>query len=1363
MSFVHLHVHSEYSVLDGLSKVGAIVNRAKELGQPAVALTDHGVMFGVIDFFNAAKKAGIKPIVGMEGYLARRSRFDKDPNKDKSPYHLLLLAQNQVGYQNLLKLASLSQLEGFYYKPRVDKETLAQYSEGLIVTTGCGAAEIPRFLADGQLDEARKAMGWYVDVFGRDRFYVELQMHEGFKELVSINRHLLTLAKEFGVRPVATNDAHYIKQADAPAQDLMICIGTGSLVSQADRMRMTDNSYYLKSYDEMHALFSEVPDALKSTLDIAEMCEVDLGSKGYHLPVFDLPLGVTAADRLRQVCEEGLIQRYGERANDPVVRERLEYELSVINKMGFDTYFLIVADLTRYARERDIWWNIRGSGASSIVAYTSGITNLDPLPHKLIFERFLNPGRISMPDIDMDFPDDRRAEMINYAVNKYGKDKVAQIITFGTLGARAAIRDTGRALNIPLSDVDTIAKLIPNLPGKPVKLGEALETIPELKQQYESTEWVRTLIDNAISVEGTVRNIGTHAAGVVISDRPLVEYAPLARPTKSDGESPLESITQFEMGIVESIGLLKVDFLGLITLSIMRKACELIKRNHGVDLNLNNIPTNDRKAFELMSRGEVLGVFQVEGGGMQRMLMQMKPSKFEHIVAGISLFRPGPMEYIPTYIARLHGEEEIKYHHPKLEPILEETYGIIVYQEQIIQIAVQLAGYKPGEADEIRKAVGKKIKEKIEAHKAKFIKGAVENGVEKAVAEAVYADIEFFARYGFNKAHAADYAVLTCQTAYLKAHYPAEYMTALMSCEKSVEKIGLLMIECRRMGIDVLRPDVNCSDLDFTIELQADNKPDIRFGMASIKGVGEGPVQAIVDARSNGGPFTSIEDFCRRVDLRIVNRRALEALIKVGAFEDFGNRAQLSQLIDRMLGLSNSSHRAEEAGQMSLFGSFDGGASSVMDTLGALPKLDDVSLKEKLTWEKELIGAHVSEHPVAEALAKLQGEVTHLSSDLNEDTDQQRAVMLGMVVGTRTITTKKGDPMGFVQLEDVQGVFECVVFPKTWKTTQSLWQNDKIILVRGTIDGKGRTPKILLDSATDKPQVTSAIPDKNGKPVVQGSGLKDQGAAKKPEVRSEKPEVRSQNSEVRRQQPVTNNQRPTTSGQPSAVSGQQSAASSQRLATYGQQPAVNNPKSEIDFLDDRHTTAFEEVDPFAGEAFDDLGDPFVPEEIAPEPPNPSVVVKEVSPDYAASVTSTQSTDLETKIEAVLPPAPVNAPFAYEAASKSNGNGNGNGHGGGYSNGYRNGNGNGHTRYQPVKTAKVIISRSGDGQIDAQRVGEVHQLMSANPGPDKFCFLVMARGSTLQLDFPNDSTTLSDDLIEQLRALPGVESVQVSML
>jgi DNA polymerase-3 subunit alpha len=1302
MSFVHLHVHSEYSVLDGLSKVGAIVDRAKELHQPAIALTDHGAMFGVIDFFNAARKAGVKPIVGMEGYLARRSRFDRDPNKDKSPYHLLLLAQNDVGYKNLLKLASLSQLEGFYYRPRVDKETLAQYNEGIIVTTGCGAAEIPRFLVNGQLDQAREAVRWYVDVFGRDRFFIELQMHDGFKELPVINRQLLQFAKEFGVRAIATNDAHYLKPEDAPAQDMMICIGTGSLVSQADRMRMTDNSYYLKSYDEMAALFGEIPEVLTTTLDIAEMCNVDLSPKGYHLPNFDLPPGVTADQYLRQMCEQGLIQRYGVHANDPEVRKRLDYELSVIHTMGFDTYFLIVADLTRYARECDIWWNIRGSGASSIVAYTSGITNLDPLPHKLIFERFLNPGRISMPDIDMDFPDDRRAEMINYAVNKYGKDKVAQIITFGTLGARAAIRDVGRALDIPLPDVDRIAKLVPNVPGKPMKLTEALTEIPELKQAYDGADYVKKLIDTAITVEGTVRNVGTHAAGVVISDKPLIEYTPLHRPTKSDEHSPLESITQFEMGVVDSIGLLKVDFLGLATLTIMRKACDLIRQNHGVELNLNNIPTNDPEAFALMSRGDVLGVFQVEGGGMRRMLMEMRPIKFEHIVAGISLFRPGPMEYIPMYIKRMHGEEPVEYKHPKLKSILDETYGIIVYQEQIIQIAVQLAGYKPGEADEIRKAVGKKIKEKIEAHRNKFIKGAVANSVEQSVAAAVYDDIEYFARYGFNKAHAADYAVMTCQTAYLKAHYPVEYMTALMTVEASVEKIGLLIVECRRMGIDVLRPDVNFSDLDFTIEAASDGKRAIRFGMASIKGVGEGPVSTIVGARSKGGPFASIEDFCRRVDLRSVNRRALEALIKVGALEAFGNRAQLLQVIDRMLGLSSSSHRAADVGQMMLFGAAGSGST---ESIGALSKLEEATLREKLEWEKELIGAHVSEHPIARKLAELQNEITHLSSELSEDLDQHKVVMLGMVISARTTQTKKGDTMGFVLLEDVQGTFECVVFPRAWKQTQALWQKDKIILVRGTVDGKGRAPKILLDSATDKPQVTMVAPDKNARAVNQGSGIRDQGWSKR--------------------------QGATIVNQPLTVSAPQ--------------PKIQNPKSEVkDAIDDRYVSAFEEDDPFAGTDAEWLPDSVEDDVMTPEPPTMSVV-KESKPTYQVPTSVPSMPRLsERDIDHAPQPQPAQVQPPAESTPIKKGNGNGNG------------------RHQPTRTAKVVISRTGDGTVDAARVGEVHQVMRSCPGPDRFCFIVMARGDMLQLDFPNDSTTISDDLIDHVKMLPGVESVQISL-
>jgi DNA polymerase-3 subunit alpha len=1325
MSFVHLHVHSEYSVLDGLSKVSKIVKRAKELNQPAVALTDHGVMFGVIDFFNAAKKEGIKPIIGMEGYLARRARTDRDVNQDKSPFHLLLLAQNMVGYQNLLTLASAAQLEGFYYKPRVDKEILEKYSAGLIVTSGCGSAEVPRAILNGQIEQARQSLSWYVDVFGRERFFIELQQHEGMPELMTLNRQLIEFAKEFNVKVVATNDAHYIKQEDARAQDIILCIGTGSLMTDPKRMRMTDNSYFLKSADEMGAMFGELPQSMKSTLEIAEMCEVDLSSKGYHLPVFELPTGITPAQRLREMCERGLIDRYKDRATDPIVQERLNYELSVINKMGFDTYFLIVADLTRYARECGIWYNVRGSGASSIVAYTSEITNLDPLPHKLIFERFLNPGRISMPDIDLDFQDDRRSEMIDYAVRKYGKDKVAQIITFGTLGARAAIRDVGRAMDIPLSDVDRIAKLVPNIPGKPMTLSEAIGQIPDLKQAYESTDYVRELIDAAITVEGTVRNVGTHAAGVVISDRPLIEYTPLHRPTKSDEASPLESITQFEMGVVESIGLLKVDFLGLITLSIMRKACDLIKANHGKEFNLNNIPTDDPAAFALMSRGDVLGVFQVEGSGMKRMLMDMRPTKFEHIVAAISLFRPGPMEYIPKFIDRMHGREAIVYKHPILEPILEETFGIIVYQEQIIQIAVQLAGYAPGEADEIRKAVGKKIEEKIKAHRAKFIQGSINNHIDQQVAEAVYDDIEFFARYGFNKAHAADYALLTCQTAYLKAHYPVEFMTALLSCEKSVEKIGLLIVECKRMGIDVLQPDVNHSDLDFTIETSSDGKRSIRFGMASIKNVGEGPVTVIREARLAGGAFKSLEDFARRTDLRAVNRRALEALIKVGALEDFGNRAQLLEILDRLMGLSSGAHRAKDVGQISLFGAMIDEADGA---LGKLPKLEEAPLREKLAWEKELIGAYVSEHPITRALAQLGDQVTHLSGELTEDLNQQKVTMVGSVVSWRTIMTKKNDPMGFIQLEDVQGVFECVAFPKTWKQTQALWQKDKIVLVRGKVDGASRTPKILLDSATDNLQVTIVAEDKNARLQVASS-----------KMQVEKP-------------PVASYQRPASSDQRSAPRTTHHATQDQPSAARYQLSAneIRNQRSEIE--DDGDWS--HEIDPFSGES-DEL--PIDPQGVAIDLPYEQKlehVFAEPKVKYQPKVEES-----ETKSTPPIQPKPLPAsPFKVPATSstikartepqplKRNGS---------------NGNGNGNGRHKLTRTAKIVISRTGDGPTDAARIGEVHRLLQSMAGDDRFCFIIQSQRGQLQLDFPNDTTQLSELLIAQLRSTPGVESVQIS--
>jgi DNA polymerase-3 subunit alpha len=1091
MSFVHLHTHSEYSLLDGLCRVPDMVARAKALGQPAIALTDHGTMFGVIQFYRAARAAEIKPIIGLEAYISAGPMTERK----RKHYHLLLLAENQTGYQNLLRLASLAQLEGFYYKPRVDHETLARYNEGLIVTSGCLAGEVPRLINQGQTDKAREQLEWYLQIFGRERFFLELQEHN-LPELTAVNKTLLEWGAHYGLEYVATNDAHYVRREDAKAHDLLLCIQTGKVFAQADRMRMNDDSYYLKSRAEMEQLFGDLPSALDNTLLIAERCHVNLDSQGYHLPLFDVPQGHDAQSYLRLLCEKGLRMRYGERADEAEVRSRLEHELNIIHTMGFDAYFLIVWDLCMAARERDIWWNVRGSAAGSIVAYSLEITMVDPLATGLIFERFLNPGRVSMPDIDLDFPDDRRHELIEYTVQKYGNEQVAQIITFGTLGARAAVRDTGRALDVPLNEVDRIAKMIPAIPGKPVSIQQALEQVPEL-QQAAQTEYIRELLENAASLEGVARHASTHAAGVIVSDRPLVEYCPLHRPTKGSDDTGIGSVTQWPMEIVESIGLLKVDFLGLSTLTVMRRACKLIEERHGVQLNLDNIPLEDPQAFKLLASGDVLGVFQVEGAGFRRVLTEMRPSTYEHIIAVLALYRPGPLEYIPNYIRRMHGEEEVTYRHPALEPILKETYGIVVYQEQIMRMATDLAGYSASEADLMRKAVAKKKKKALLKHRKLFVEGAAKKGIPRQAVEAVFDDLEAFARYGFPKGHAADYAVITCQTAYLKAHYLVEYMTALMTVERhNTDKIGLLVAECRKLGIEILPPDVNASQDDFDIQ-EVDGKPAIRFGLGAVKNVGTGPVQTILDARQQGAPFKDLDEFCRRVDLRQVNRRALESLIKVGVLRPFGTRSQLLAAIEPIMGHSASVHKAKDVGQLSFF---DTGLSfSAKDAiLAALPNIPEVPRKEILGWEKELVGTYISEHPLQSIIAEMQNNIT-LSTDLDETLNGHMVTLVGMVAYIRPHTTKKGDAMAFVGLEDLQGLVELVVFPRTWKESREKWQIDKIVVVRGKVDAKGREPKILCEQVTDQIRVTrmagEAPPPSYSRP---DDGPPDNGAIQEP-------------------------------------------------------------------------------------------------------------------------------------------------------------------------------------------------------------------------------------------------------------------------
>ncbi|MDQ4078649.1 MAG: DNA polymerase III subunit alpha [Chloroflexota bacterium] len=1445
----------------------------------------------------------------------------------------------------------MAQLEGFYGKPRIDRETLAAHSEGIIATTGCLAAEVPRTLVNQGEKAAYDRLKWYLDVFGSDRFFLELQPHD-IPELKQVNDVLLRWTKKYGVGLVATNDVHYVRKEDANPHDVLLCIQTHESLSNPSRLRLTpDGSYYISSYEEMVAVFGDYPEALSNTLYIAEMCEVDLDNKGYRLPEFPVPEGYDAQSYLRMLVERGLVERYGEERakHDHVLRERVERELGIIHNMGFDTYFLIVWDLCKFAADSDIWWNVRGSGAGSLVAYTLRITNIDPIKNDLIFERFLNPARVSMPDIDIDFPDDRRADMIEYAVRKYGEDKCAAIITFGTLGARAAVRDVGRVLEVPLSEVDRVARMVPNVPGKPVRLDALLfdeETAEEwpteatdIREAYKQDPTVQELLDMAIKLEGQTRHASTHAAGVVISDRPIVEYAPLHRPTKGNDSGPIQQVVQFDMNIVESIGLLKVDFLGLATISIMRRACELIEKRRGCKLDLNTIPyercledperdADVMKAYQLLQAGHTVGVFQVEGAGLRRTLQEMRPDQFEHIIAAISLYRPGPMEYIPSYIRRMHGEEEVEYHHPALKPILENTYAIIVYQEQIMRIASDLAGYSPGEADLMRRAVSKKKAKEIEKHKKIFVEGAVGNGIPQKVAEDIYGDIEFFARYGFNKcivgntevvdaatgrlvkiedlhdgearldetltcniddltlqsgrvlhvmdngvrpvfklatalgrtieatlnhpfytfdgwrlleeleegalvavprqipvegkvewpehevivlghllaegnlchphsvyfysqdsqqrddfiqaaerfdnvrctvslhratysvyaarmdrkvppgivpwakalgiwgksardkeipaeafeltnrqlglllsrmwegdghinlqgrslyyatasermarqmqhlllrfgiisrlrtvefpykdgrigyqlfitgnenivtfaeqigchflseerqqaleglcldelltsstkdvvplgvkelvrgakeradvswiqmnvecgvaqrefyptgtaskagfhrqtigrladyfgdpdlrryaesdvywdhvvsveyvgerqtydlevpgtrnfiandilvhnSHAADYAVITVQTAYLKAHYPVEYMCALLEIEfDDSAKVPVFINECRRLGIDVLPPDINASGAKFTIEEnpeKADLPEDdyrrwaIRVGLGAIKNVGLGAVEAILAEREANGPFKSLDDFCERVDLRYLNRRVIECMAKVGCFDELvrpvapeAPRETVVAVIDRMMGVSGQIHEAAEVGQLSMFDMMAASNPQVVrsSVLRPLPDVGHVIPKQRLLDEKELLGVYISEHPLQQVAEEVGRSITCFCGEISYDQVGQSVVIAGLLSGVRVITTKKGDRMAFVKLEDLQGTVEVVVFPRTYEQAQAILEEDNILLVRGRVESRNDRMSVLADEVRLY-EANATMPGEEGTEVVQ--------------------------------------------------------------------------------------------------------------------------------------------------------------------------------------------------------------------------------------------------------------------------------------
>ncbi|OGO31368.1 MAG: DNA polymerase III subunit alpha [Chloroflexi bacterium RBG_16_56_11] len=1050
--FTHLHVHTEYSLLDGMCRITSLVNKAKEFGMDSLAITDHGVMYGVIEFYQKTREAGIKPIIGCEIYIAPAGRLNRNAG-DKNNYHLILLAKDRNGYQNLIQLTTRAHLEGYYYRPRVDKALLEKYHGGLIALSACLAGEISQLILARNYDEARQSALWYKKTFGGE-FYLELMRHP-IPDVDMVNSRLVELSRELDIPLVATNDIHYISREDASTHDLLLCIGTNTTIHDEKRLKMAGDTYYMRSPEEMAELFRDYPEALENTGRIAEKCSLDLEFGRLHLPEIELPEGQTADEFLAGICRRDLRQYYPDPT--PEIKQRLEYELEVIKKTQFANYILVVWDIISFAKRQNILFGVRGSAASSIVLHCLGITPLDPVEHGLFFERFLNIERKEMPDVDMDFQDDRRDDVIAYVSRKYGQDHVAQIITFGTLGARAAIRDVGRALGMTYGDVDRVARLVPGLPG--MTLARAMDENSELRNIYQEDEIVRTLVNTARKVEGISRHASTHAAGVVISQEPLTNHVPLQRGTKSDSQESV--MTQFSMDDIARIGLLKMDFLGLANLTILGKARDIINREHGIALDLYGLPMDDKKTFELLSAGETAGVFQLEGAGMRRYIKDLKPSRFSDIAAMVALYRPGPMEHIPRFIDAKHGRQPIRYPHPSLENILKETYGVIVYQEQVLLIVQTLAGYTLGQADIFRKAMGKKIPEVMKKEKRNFISGAKKQDFTVELAEEVFTLIEPFTGYAFNKAHAWCYALIAYQTAYLKANYPSEYMTAFLTSHAGqTEKIASAVAECRRLGITVLPPDINCSRLEFSIE-KDNGRESIRFGMASIKNVGTGAIEPVLEERNKNGVFSSVDDLCRRSNLQDINRRALESLIKAGVFDSLEKRGTLLNSVGRVLALAQREQRLRETGQSTMFDLWGEAAAVPRPGLDLTPA--DVSDREKAFWEKELMGVSFSEKPFSPVFSGANPDTT-FCGQIDSEMAGQNVVIAGRVISARYLLTRDGRSFASSILEDFSGQVEVMVWPKIYAGTEELWQEGNEIVVQGKVRVKDDHVQVNCDS-----------------------------------------------------------------------------------------------------------------------------------------------------------------------------------------------------------------------------------------------------------------------------------------------------------
>ena len=1056
--FVHLHTHSHYSLLDGLANIDQLVKRAKELEMPALALTDHGNLYGAVEFYKKAKAAGIKPILGVEAYVAPRSRFEKIHGIDDKMFHLTLLCENNTGWKNLIKIVTKANLEGFYYKPRVDKELLRECHQGLIALSGCFSGELVRTILNKGAEAAEAVIRQYQEIFGKDNYFIEIGHHPHYapEAHAKVRPLLIEFSRRFQIPLVATQDVHYLKKEDADYHDILLAVGTGNKITDVNRLTLKADDFSMRTTEEMAEIFVDIPEALENSLKIAERCQVNLTLGQSVLPHFPLPKDETANSYLEKLVAERLPQRFTEPTSE--VKERLRHELSVIKQTGFSEYFLIVQDFINWAKERKIVSSCRGSAGGSLVSYVLGVTNVDPLKYGLIFERFLNPDRNEMPDIDVDITDVRRDEVMGYLKEKYGDAHVANIITFGTMAARAAVRDVGRVLGITYDFCDRLAKLIPFNQD----LTSALETIPELKEIYKSNSDAQRLLDAARRLEGVARHASVHACGVVITKEPLIEYLPL----QYAPQDPNTTITQFEMYSVEDLGLLKIDILGLKNLTIIEETGRMVQEGRGETIDVDLVPLDDQKTFSALQQGETTGVFQFEGQGMRRYMKALKPTELEDLVALVSLFRPGPMELIPSYIHRKHGRESITYLHPKLEPIMASTYGVGIYQEQMMRIAVDLAGYTLPEADTLRKAIGKKIKSLLNEQQEKLISGMIKNGIDPRTARAIWELFPPFARYGFNRSHGVAYALIGYKTAYLKTYYPVEFMTALLNSDSGdIDRVAFLVSECRRMGIAVLPPDVNHSGVKFVPDYSANSGRAIRFGLTAVKNVGDNIVEAIVAERQAGGGFKDLADLLNRVQHKDLNRKSLESLIKCGALDSLNmERAQALGNLDDILRFSSALRREQNNNQMGLFVHNVSNHSLRLTS----PTAGPASSVQKLAWEKELLGLYLSDHPLNGYRDKLEKiKAKPIDNVLAARIESEPVIVAGLVAKIQKIVTRTGKPMLFVKLEDLTNGLEVVVFPETLEKTSNAWREGAIVGVAGRMSFRDGEGKLICNNARE--------------------------------------------------------------------------------------------------------------------------------------------------------------------------------------------------------------------------------------------------------------------------------------------------------